>query len=92
MKIAKSVRYQTYDLHELYKPAAKAYLYKILNDWKQAERKYEFIIITGKGIHSRNGPVVRPLTIDILNAEQFRFSADDAGVVYVYGKRKPKHN
>lgn len=90
MKV-KSVKY--YDLHICNnKPEAMVYLNNILNDWKKAEVKYEFEIVTGQGIHSRNGPVLRPLTIDLLKSEQFRFSDRDPGAVYVYGKLNRRRN
>lgn len=52
---------------------------------RAAKRKSKLRLITGKGIHSEDGPKILPMVVKYLERWQIPFTVDD-GVVEVYGR------
>lgn len=83
---AKENDFRTVDLHHLYKDEAEELLFLIIECIKNghlANRKgaFELSIITGRGVHSKNGAVLMPHVVGFLKQQGYVLSLAKEGCV-----------
>lgn len=85
---------KSYDLHKYSYNAACEEMKKMISTWKQAEIKYDFYIITGKGNNSEGGKsILRPLVKERLKKNGIKYCEpeNNTGRIYIRGGRRYRH-